>query len=69
MIICVCNNINEKKIRHEVRCGRKSVKEIQKCSALGKDCGLCINYANEVVNNELNSINTNSLNLPHKKSA
>ena len=69
MIICVCNNINEKKLRSDVRCGKKSLKEIQNCSSLGKKCGLCINYANDIINNELNFINTNSYNLPHKKSA
>lgn len=41
MIICICNNISETKIRHAVDAGMSSMAELRDQMDLGKCCGKC----------------------------
>ncbi len=41
MIICICEGINETRIRQEIRSGAGSVGDLARCTGAGTGCGLC----------------------------
>ena len=48
MIVCVCKNINSKKIRQGLKAGL-TLDEIQNQYGLGSQCGSCLETAQELV--------------------
>jgi bacterioferritin-associated ferredoxin len=58
MIICVCNNISDKKIRES---GLTTIPQLCKEFGLGNTCGQCVRSAREVLNeNKVASPETNN---------
>ncbi len=49
MIVCVCNNISDRKIRHAVDAGMTSMPQIREHLGLGTCCGKCHPHAKEVL--------------------
>jgi bacterioferritin-associated ferredoxin len=41
MIICICEGINDRRIREEIRAGADSVGAIARSCGAGTGCGLC----------------------------
>ena len=42
MVVCVCNNINDEKIKDQVKKGSKNIKEIYDELQCGDRCGKCV---------------------------
>lgn len=49
MIICVCNNVSERKIRHAVDTGTTSMLELHRDLGVGACCGKCNSCAKTVL--------------------
>jgi bacterioferritin-associated ferredoxin len=53
MIICVCNAITEDEVRHAARCGAASAESAYARLGCEPQCGACLCYAQEVIDEEL----------------
>ena len=53
MIICICRNLNEKKIRDAVSAGARSPKEVQAHHGCKFNCGQCRCAMGEVISDTL----------------
>lgn len=53
MIVCVCNNISEHKIRHAVNAGTTSMRELHGDLGLGNCCGKCNSCAKTILHESL----------------
>lgn len=49
MIVCVCNNVSEKNIRHAVEGGMTTVSELRANLDVGTCCGKCVSCARQVL--------------------
>lgn len=49
MIVCVCNNVSDQKIRQAVRTGATSMKELRSELEVGTCCGKCHSCAKRVL--------------------
>lgn len=49
MIVCVCNNVSDHKIRQAVGCGTTSMKELRNELEVGTCCGKCHSCAKRVL--------------------
>jgi bacterioferritin-associated ferredoxin len=49
MIVCVCNNVSERKIRQAVDSGVKSMPELRDTLGVGTCCGKCHSCAKTVL--------------------
>lgn len=49
MIVCVCNNVSERKIRHAVNVGATSMLELRSNLGVGTCCGKCNSCAKTVL--------------------
>lgn len=49
MIVCVCNNVSERKIRQAVDAGVKSMPELRDTLGVGTCCGKCHSCAKTVL--------------------
>jgi bacterioferritin-associated ferredoxin len=49
MIVCVCNNISDRKIRKAVDAGMTSLADLRKNLDLGTCCGKCHSCAKQVL--------------------
>lgn len=56
MVVCVCNNINDTKIKDQVKRGSTKVKEIYCELKCEKRCGKCVFEIKKIVNLELQKI-------------
>jgi bacterioferritin-associated ferredoxin len=52
MIVCICNRIAESEVRKATRCGAKSPEEAYACQGCEIQCGCCLDYAQEVIDEE-----------------
>jgi len=52
MIVCICNRITESEVRTAARCGAKSAEEAYACQSCEIQCGCCLDYAQEVIDEE-----------------
>jgi bacterioferritin-associated ferredoxin len=52
MIVCICNRITESEVRKAARCGAKSPEEAYACQGCEIQCGCCLDYAQEVIDEE-----------------
>lgn len=53
MIVCVCNNVSEKKIRIAVDSGATSMKDLRDQLGVGNCCGKCNGCAKQVLRESL----------------
>lgn len=49
MIVCVCNNVSEKKIHHAVASGMTSMSELRTHLELASCCGKCASCAKQIL--------------------
>ncbi len=49
MIVCVCNNVSDKNIRHAVASGATSMSELRADLDIGTCCGKCVSCARSVL--------------------
>ena len=52
MIVCICNRITESEVRAAARCGAKTPEEAYACQGCEIQCGCCLDYAQEVIDEE-----------------
>jgi bacterioferritin-associated ferredoxin len=55
MIVCVCNNISDQKIRQAVDSGMSSLADLRKNLDVGTCCGKCHSCAKQVIQECLNN--------------
>ncbi len=55
MIVCVCNNVSDRKIRQAVDAGMTTMVELREHLDIGTCCGKCVSYAREVLNEHIDS--------------
>ncbi len=53
MIFCICNRITEKEVRAAARAGAATPEKAYDCMGCEAQCGCCLDYAQEVINEEL----------------
>ena len=53
MIVCICNRITEKEVRAAARSGATTPEKAYACMGCEAQCGCCLDYAQEVINDEL----------------
>jgi len=51
MYVCLCHGISEKKLRKVMLDNSiTDMRGVKRCTALGSQCGKCVKYAKEIVN-------------------
>ena len=53
MIVCVCNRLTESDVRHAARCGAATPEAAYACHDGEVQCGCCLDYAQELIDEEL----------------
>ena len=53
MIVCVCNRITESELRKSARAGACTPKAASACHGCEVQCGCCLDYAQDVIDDEL----------------
>ena len=53
MIVCVCNRITEKEVREAAHSGSNTPEKAYACVGCEVQCGCCLDYAQEVLDEEL----------------
>ena len=53
MIVCICNRIAESEVREAARCGAATPEAAYACHGCEVQCGCCLDYAQEVIDEEL----------------
>lgn len=54
MYVCLCNGVNDKKIRQAVRqFNPQSFQQLRKFILVGNQCGKCVRAAREIMEDEL----------------
>ena len=53
MIVCICNRITEAEVRAAARCGGCTPEKAYACLGREVQCGCCLDYAQEVIDEEL----------------
>jgi bacterioferritin-associated ferredoxin len=52
MIVCICNRITEAEVRKAARAGAPSPETAYACLGCEVQCGCCLDYAGEIVEEE-----------------
>ena len=52
MIVCICNRITESEVREAARSGCKSPEAAYACLGCEVQCGCCLDYARDVIDEE-----------------
>ena len=52
MIVCVCNRITEKEVREAARSGASTPEKAYAAVDCDVQCGCCLDYAQEVIDDE-----------------
>lgn len=55
MIVCICNRITESDVRAAAREGAASPEAAYACSGCEVECGCCLDYAQDVIDEERGS--------------
>jgi bacterioferritin-associated ferredoxin len=53
MIVCICNRIAESEVRKAARTGASTPEEAYDCHGCEVQCGCCLDFAQEVIDEEL----------------
>lgn len=56
MIVCVCNRITESEVRDLARAGARSPEAAYEALGCEPQCGACLCYAQEVIDEELRAV-------------
>lgn len=56
MIVCVCNRITESEVRDLARAGARSPEAAYEAVGCEPQCGACLCYAQEVIDEELRAV-------------
>jgi bacterioferritin-associated ferredoxin len=56
MIVCVCKNVSDHKIRQAVDRGACSLADVRESLGVGTCCGKCHSYAKQVVRERVNEL-------------
>ena len=59
MYVCICHGIKEKDIQKAVADGAESMRDLRKSLNVGSQCGKCISYASQVVQETREALNYN----------
>lgn len=62
MIVCICNNINEKQVKEHVRHGHVDPYGIQYACGGEPNCGKCIPFMNQLILEEQREMGEKSIN-------
>ena len=52
MIVCICNAITESEVREAARTGATSPEAAYACLGCEAQCGCCLDYAQEIIDEE-----------------
>ena len=52
MIVCICNRITESEVRAAARTGACTPEKAYACSGCEVQCGCCLDYAQDVIDEE-----------------
>ena len=52
MIVCICNRITESEVRAAARAGAATPEKVYACMGCEVQCGCCLDYAQEVIDEE-----------------
>ena len=52
MFVCICNRITESEVRKAARCGASTADAVYACEGCEVQCGCCLDYAQEVIDEE-----------------
>jgi bacterioferritin-associated ferredoxin len=52
MIVCVCNRISEKEVRHLAQAGASSPEAAYESLGCEPQCGCCLDFAQELIDEE-----------------
>ena len=52
MIVCICNRITESEVREAARSGCEAAEAAYACLGCEVQCGCCLDYAQEVIDQE-----------------
>jgi bacterioferritin-associated ferredoxin len=55
MIVCLCNRITESDVRGAARLGASTPEKAYACMGCEVQCGCCLDYAQEVIDDERRS--------------
>lgn len=61
MIVCVCNNVSDRKIRQAVDDGASSMVDLRNQLSVGTCCGKCHSCAKRVLRESLETIEQNQV--------
>ena len=57
MYVCLCNAVSDKTLREVVRRYQpKSIQQLRQLVPVGKQCGKCIRFAREIMEDELQNV-------------
>jgi len=52
-VLCYCKQVTERKIRKEVRNGRRRFISVKQATEAGSGCGLCQPFVEDIIGDEL----------------
>ena len=52
-VLCYCKQVTEKRIRKEVRNGRRRFVSVKQATEAGSGCGLCQPFVEDIISDEL----------------
>ena len=53
MYVCICNSVTDSDIREAVRDGVRDQRDLARRTGCSTDCGSCVDFAREVMNQAL----------------
>ncbi|PCJ19211.1 MAG: hypothetical protein COB04_06095 [Gammaproteobacteria bacterium] len=62
MLVCICNRISDRDIRHVIRGGANCFSDVRAELGFGSCCGKCVPYAKEVINDTVSQLQIIPLN-------
>ena len=52
MIVCICNQVSESRVRQAVTEGHQTVEALSSCLGVGTGCGCCLDYTRELLDSD-----------------
>ena len=56
MVVCICNRISEGEVRRAARAGAPTSEKAYACLGCEVQCGCCLDFAREIVNEERSAL-------------
>lgn len=67
MLVCLCNQVSDKQIRDCIRKGCNTVSGLCQELGIGTNCGCCLAYAAEFIEEMSEEASTGQISLPSRK--